>query len=35
MCFIYLSYSKDVLVNLLQNIEEQSTHNNGKLMVKN
>ena len=34
-CFIYLSYSKDVLVNLLQNIEEQSTHNNGKLMVKN
>ena len=35
MCFIYLSYSKDILVNLLHNIEEQSTHTNGKLMVKN
>ena len=35
MCFIYLSYLKDILVNLLCNIKEQSTHTNGKLMVKN
>ena len=31
VCFIYLSYLKDILVNLLRNIKEQSTHTNGKL----